>query len=109
MWWGRMGGAGAGHPLLVGFLFPKALRVAILPHPCGMNDRDLRVPTCLHWDLAATHLVALFLGNGQVPLAAHDGLVEAAQDLECVAQVPAGLGFPHAVTDCPGGTAKSEG
>ena len=50
-----------------------------------------------------TYLVPLLPGDVQVPLAAHNGLVKAAEHLECVAQVPAGLGFPHAVADGPGG------
>uniref|UniRef100_M3Z672 Uncharacterized protein n=1 Tax=Mustela putorius furo TaxID=9669 RepID=M3Z672_MUSPF len=50
-----------------------------------------------------TDLVPLLLGDVQVPLAADDGLVKAAQDLQCVAQVPTGLGLPHAVPDGPGG------
>lgn len=48
------------------------------------------------------HLVSLLLGDAQVPLAADGSLVEAPQDLECVPQVSAGLGLPHAVTDGPG-------
>lgn len=50
-----------------------------------------------------TDLVPLLLGDVQVPLAADDSLVKAAQDLQCVAQVPTGLGLPHAVPDGPGG------
>lgn len=49
-----------------------------------------------------THFVPLLLGNVQMSLAADDCLIESAQDLECVAQVPTGLGLPHAVTNGPG-------
>lgn len=47
------------------------------------------------------NLVPLLLGNVQVSLATDNCLIESAQDLECVAQVPTGLGFPHAVANGP--------
>lgn len=50
----------------------------------------------------AAYLVPLLLGNVQVPLAADHSLIKSAQDLECVAQVPTGLGLPHAVANSPG-------
>lgn len=87
------------HPLRVGWQrWLGPLLCLMFEGKSPGRDRKGGGPTGL-----TAHLVALLLGNVQVSLAADDRLVEPAQDLECVAQVPASLGLPHAVTNGPGG------
>lgn len=48
-----------------------------------------------------TRLVVECVGDIEVPLATHGCLVKPAQNLQCVAKVTAGLGFPQLIPDGP--------